>query len=59
MEFYEGDTLIDVKDAAPYATSWTPGSVGVYHLSARAVDADGKGNLSRVARVNAHGLADR
>ena len=59
VEFYEGATLIDSKDVAPYETSWTPASAGVYHLAARAVDAHGKSALSRVARVTAHEASGR
>lgn len=42
VEFFVGSTLVGIDSISPYAVSWIPSQAGVYAISVKAIDNDGK-----------------
>ncbi|MDP2137917.1 MAG: Ig-like domain-containing protein, partial [Candidatus Didemnitutus sp.] len=51
VEFYRGSTKIGTATASPYAFAWTDVAVGLYELTARAIDNAGASTISTAVNV--------
>ena len=57
VEFYAGTSLLNTDTTAPYAFTWSPGSYGVFSLTAQAVDNRGARTISSASTVTVARLA--
>ncbi|KDM89921.1 Ig-like domain-containing protein [Photobacterium galatheae] len=52
VEFLVNGSVIATDKTSPYSINWTPGAVGSYTVSAKAIDASGLSVISSAATVN-------
>ncbi|HYG38153.1 MAG TPA: Ig-like domain-containing protein [Cytophagales bacterium] len=51
VDFYNGTTLLGSDDTAPYSFTWTSPAAGIYSLTAKATDNEGKEKASNAINV--------